>query len=81
MSGKALKRLETLVRSIWLYNLQRGLISSGALRRSIEKDGSQGITLNPSVFENVIADSRCYLKTLGSWHSSSSADPIYGKTR
>ena len=42
MSSKALKRLGTLVRSIWLDYLQRRLKASGALQRLIERDGPRG---------------------------------------
>ena len=60
MSSKALKRLGTLVRSIWLDYLQRRLKASGALQRLIERDGPRGTAWNPSVFGNAITDRRYY---------------------
>jgi transaldolase len=60
MSSKTLKRLGTLVRSIWLDYLQRGLIASGALQRLIERDKPRGTAWHPSVFGNAITDSRYY---------------------
>ncbi|CUA81990.1 transaldolase [Gulbenkiania indica] len=39
---------------IWLDNLSRDLIASGALTRLFEEDGIAGVTSNPSIFEKAI---------------------------
>ena len=50
MNSNPLKQLGTLGQSIWLDYIRRDLISSGELRRLIEKDGLRGMTSNPSIF-------------------------------
>jgi transaldolase len=55
-----LNALAALGQSIWLDYIQRGIISSGELRRLIEEDGLTGITSNPSIFQKAIAGSDDY---------------------
>src|ERR1043165_4719373 len=45
--------------SVWLDYIQRSLITSGGLQTYIDK-GLRGITSNPSLFEEAIADSHDY---------------------
>jgi transaldolase/glucose-6-phosphate isomerase len=51
MKANPLKKLEILGQSLWLDYIRRDLITSGELRRLIEKDGLRGMTSNPSIFE------------------------------
>jgi len=60
MKDNPLKTLGTLGQSIWLDYIRRDLITSGELRRLIEKDGLRGMTSNPSIFEKAIAGSHDY---------------------
>ncbi|MEY2855712.1 MAG: hypothetical protein RLZZ74_21 [Cyanobacteriota bacterium] len=46
--------------SIWLDNLSRDLIESGALKQSISDQGIRGITSNPAIFEKAIAGNKIY---------------------
>lgn len=46
--------------SIWMDNLSRDLIKSGALKDSIETQGIRGITSNPAIFEKAIAGNAIY---------------------
>lgn len=46
--------------SVWLDNLSRSLIESGALQRLIDQDGISGITSNPAIFAAAIAGSDTY---------------------
>jgi transaldolase len=46
--------------SVWLDYIRRDLVTSGQLRYMIEKDGLQGMTSNPSIFEQAIAGSHEY---------------------
>ncbi|MGB8700087.1 MAG: transaldolase [Thermosynechococcaceae cyanobacterium] len=46
--------------SIWMDNLSRDLIQSGALRDLIENQGIRGITSNPAIFEKAIAGNAIY---------------------
>src|SRR5919108_593863 len=55
----ALRRLQALGQSIWLDNISRGLIRSGALQRLVD-EGLLGVTSNPTIFEKAIAGSGDY---------------------
>ena len=55
-----LKQLAVYGQSIWLDYIRRQLITSGELKRLIEEDGLQGMTSNPSIFEQAIAGSHDY---------------------
>ncbi len=50
--------------SVWLDYIRESLISSGALDRLIEEDGLQGLTSNPSIFQQAIAGSGDYQDAL-----------------
>ena len=55
-----LRQLGTLGQSIWLDYIRRDLVTSGELRRLIDKDGLRGMTSNPSIFEEAIVGSHDY---------------------
>ncbi len=46
--------------SLWLDYIQRSMIQSGELDRYIKEDQLQGMTSNPSIFENAIANTNEY---------------------
>jgi transaldolase len=48
--------LETLGQSVWLDYIRRDLIASRGLQRLIQEDGLRGMTSNPSIFEEALAD-------------------------
>jgi transaldolase len=52
--------------SIWLDNLSRDLIESGALKQSIQDKGIRGITSNPAIFEKAIAGNKIYDQAIAS---------------
>ena len=54
------KELLNQGQSIWLDYIQEGLIQSGELERLVKKNGVQGITSNPTIFEKAIAGSSDY---------------------
>jgi transaldolase len=60
MENNPLKQLGTFGQSIWLDYIRRDLITSGELRRLIEKDGLRGMTSNPAIFEKAIVESHDY---------------------
>jgi len=60
MKENSLTALEKLGQSIWLDYIRRDLIISGELRRLIAEDGLRGMTSNPSIFEQAIAESKIY---------------------
>lgn len=54
-----IRQLNDLGQSVWYDNIQRGLITSGALARLIDQ-GVSGITSNPTIFEKAINGSADY---------------------
>ena len=50
--------------SVWLDNINRGLIKGGILQRLIEEDGVSGVTSNPTIFAKAISGSSDYDDTL-----------------
>ena len=46
--------------SIWLDNIERGMLQSGELARMIREDGLKGITSNPTIFQKAITGSQIY---------------------
>jgi transaldolase/glucose-6-phosphate isomerase len=62
-------KLNVLGQSLWYDNIRRALIEDGSLMERIERREIYGVTSNPSIFRNAIADSDDYaadLQTL-SW--------------
>jgi len=59
MNHTKLHALADVGQSVWLDYIQRSLITSGGLQTYIDK-GLRGITSNPSLFEEAIADSHDY---------------------
>ena len=60
MSLNPLLRLGQLGQSPWYDYLTRDLLRSGELRRLVERDGLQGVTSNPTIFEKAIAGTDLY---------------------
>jgi transaldolase/glucose-6-phosphate isomerase len=58
-----IQQLRSLGQSLWLDNLQRGLITSGELAR-LRDEGVTGITSNPTIFEKAIGGSTDYDEAL-----------------
>lgn len=57
---KATQRLHDLGQSLWLDNITRGLLQSGALRRYIDELSVTGLTSNPTIFDHAIKNSNDY---------------------
>ncbi len=60
MKVNPLKKLEALGQSIWLDYIKRDLITSGELKKLIDKDSLRGMTSNPTIFEKAISESHDY---------------------
>lgn len=56
--------IEALGQSIWMDNLSRDIIQSGALAEMIRAQGICGITSNPAIFEKAIAGNAVYDKDI-----------------
>lgn len=53
-----------LGQSLWLDNLSRDLLKSGALKKMIDEDGVTGVTSNPTIFHNALGASPHYTDDL-----------------
>ena len=73
-----LHRLQAKGQSIWLDDLRRALLSTGALERMLREDAVTGVTSNPTIFAKAISASTDYdgpLRELVA--SGASAQEIY----
>jgi transaldolase len=60
MAVNHLLEIKDFGQSIWMDNLSRDLIQSGALKDGIENQGIRGVTSNPAIFEKAIAGNAIY---------------------
>jgi transaldolase len=57
---KATQLLHNLGQSIWLDNITRDLLNTGALKRYIDDYSVTGLTSNPTIFDHAIKNSAAY---------------------
>src|ERR1700758_1826799 len=57
---KATKNLRDLGQSVWLDNITRNVLQSGALRHYIADLSVTGLTSNPTIFDHAIKNSSAY---------------------
>ena len=57
---RATKQLQEVGQSLWLDNITRGMLASGALDRYIKEFSVTGLTSNPTIFDHAIKNSRDY---------------------
>src|SRR5919201_4103856 len=57
---KATQKLHELGQSLWLDNITRSLLTSGTLRRYIDKLSVTGLTSNPTIFDHAIKNTSDY---------------------
>jgi transaldolase len=57
---KATQKLRGIGQSIWLDNIRRDLLTSGALKRYISELSLTGLTSNPTIFDQAISRSSAY---------------------
>lgn len=62
---KRLSAIRPLGQRIWLDNLSRELLQTGALERLVRDDGIAGVTSNPAIFEKAIRHDPRYQTDLG----------------
>jgi len=55
-----IKQLVSLGQSIWYDNIERRLLNNGDLAAMVERGDIQGLTSNPTIFNNAIANSNDY---------------------
>src|SRR5271157_5944905 len=75
MSSNPLVQLHSLGQSVWLDQMRRSLLTTGALKRLIDNDGLRGLTSNPTIFEKAISGSQDYAEQLGSLARAGSSIP------
>ena len=56
----ATKQLHELGQSLWLDNITRGLLESGALKRYLSDLAVTGLTSNPTIFDHAIRNTKFY---------------------
>lgn len=56
----AVHQLHELGQSVWYDNIQRSLLEDGSLAQMISRGMIRGVTSNPSIFHNAIANSKDY---------------------
>jgi transaldolase len=59
-----IKKLHSLGQSIWYDNIERRLLNNGDLAAMIKRGEIRGVTSNPSIFNNAIANSSDYDEAL-----------------
>ena len=57
---KPIEQLHQLGQSIWYDNIERKLLANGEFARMINRGEIRGVTSNPSIFNNAIANSGDY---------------------
>jgi transaldolase/glucose-6-phosphate isomerase len=58
--SEIIKKTVALGQSLWYDNIQRSLLDSGKLKAMIERGDIRGVTSNPTIFQNAIANSSDY---------------------
>jgi transaldolase len=57
---RATRKLHDLGQSLWLDNITRDLLNSGALQRYIDEFSVTGLTSNPTIFDHAVKNSASY---------------------
>jgi transaldolase len=70
---KATQLLHNLGQSLWLDNITRDLMESGALQRYVDELSVTGLTSNPTIFDHAIKNSSAYDKSIGDGSSKGKA--------
>ena len=60
MKDNRLLSIQKFGQSIWLDFIQRKMIMSGNLKKLIDEDGIRGVTSNPQIFKEAIAEGEEY---------------------
>ncbi|KPL84523.1 hypothetical protein SE15_05425 [Thermanaerothrix daxensis] len=60
MSVEVIQKLHALGQSLWYDNIQRRLLENGELARMIDEGIIRGVTSNPTIFHQAIANSNDY---------------------
>ena len=58
--SEIIKKLTGLGQSLWYDNIERKLLENGELEAMIKRGDIRGVTSNPSIFHNAIANSSDY---------------------
>ena len=60
MMENPLLNIQRFGQSIWLDDIDRAMIMSEKLKKMIDEDGIRGVTSNPKIFKDVIAEGQEY---------------------
>lgn len=64
MKENPLLSIQKFDQSIWLDFIERKMITSGRLKKLIDEDGLRGVTSNPKIFKDAIAEGEEYEKDI-----------------
>jgi transaldolase len=71
-----LHQLSALGQSVWIDYLSRDLIESGSLERAIAEDAVVGVTSNPSIFQQALAQGDAYDEQIAA-STASDAESVF----
>jgi transaldolase len=72
------RKLRDLGQSLWLDNITRDLLESGALQRYIDEFSISGLTSNPTIFDEAIGGSAAYDRSIhDTAHSEQSDETLF----
>jgi len=73
-----IKQLQTFGQSVWLDFIRRGMLEDGTFAAMIAEDGISGVTSNPAIFQQAIAQSNDYAQAIRALaQSGKSVEEIY----
>jgi transaldolase len=73
---RATQLLHNLGQSLWLDNITRDLLTSGALKRYIDELSVTGLTSNPTIFDHAIKNGSAYDTAIHEKMSTSKSDEV-----
>jgi len=78
MKANPLLSIQKFGQSIWLDFIDRRMIKSGKLQKLIDEDGIRGVTSNPKIFKDAIAEGEEYENDIREMeHNNKSTEEIY----
>jgi transaldolase len=70
-----LQQLSALGQSVWIDHLSRETVRGGALAGMVERDGVVGVTSNPTIFQQAMAEGNAYDEQIEELRASGVHDP------
>jgi len=71
------QQLQSLGQSLWLDNITRDLLDNGALKRYIQTFSITGLTSNPTIFDEALANSHAYDEDIRNSRTTPSHEALF----